>query len=506
MKTTIYCLGLFLSIYTWASDCYWDGGGTDDNWMTGDNWVSNSVPVTGDRVYLDEINGTIVVASGDSVYPTKIIGPCNNATGTVTMNIYGTLQNPSYWYMAREVGGQGILNIYGTVKTRDFILSPGEGYSGVVNIYSGEFYIYGDTDTTGTFFGSDPSIGVTAGLAVVNLAGGNLKIVKLNPMGSNVVINITHGMMLLTGNHQGLVESYAASGQIAAFGGEGVLQIDYDNINSGITTVYAFSGLSEMFSNAAAGSTVYIPDGMYTEGQFNISKSLTIQSVNGPSSTVINIGGNGIGITADNVTLDGFTVQSDGSTALLSVGKSIAGTISHVDNMMIQNCILKGSGGADGVLIYDVNNIQLLGNKISLCQNGIVVHSNALAVSVADNDMFENTVGFRVYDSEDQVLLLSNGIYWNTEYGVLNTGDMTLNAVNNFWGNDTGPYQAASNPAGTCNAVSGNVSFLPYFEGCSDDRWHICPAGDMNGDCRIDVEDMAILAANWLMCNGPECL
>ena len=35
----------------------------------------------------------------------------------------------------------------------------------------------------------------------------------------------------------------------------------------------------------------------------------------------------------------------------------------------------------------------------------------------------------------------------------------------------------------------------------------VCPTGDLNGDCVVDIEDLAIIAENWLEtdCSSPAC-
>jgi hypothetical protein len=260
-----------------------------------------------------------------------------------------------------------------------------------------------------------------------------------------------------------------------------------------------------MVQRATAGSTIYVPDGVYSEDQFDIDKALTITAQNGAENVIINMLGNGIGITADNVVIDGVTITSDGATTLLNVGKSVSGTIVEVEDCVVQNCVLDGDGIANGVYFAALNDVNLYSNKIMECPNGVIVSSSVLNLNLIDNDIFNNTCGVRVLGAVSQVMLISNGIYWNTSYGLVNSSSASLNAENNFWGTESGPYHSMLNTAGTGNKVSGNVDFDPYFAGCSDDRWHICPDGDMNGDCKIDYADLAIIAQSWLICNGPNC-
>jgi hypothetical protein len=107
--------------------------------------------------------------------------------------------------------------------------------------------------------------------------------------------------------------------------------------------------------------------------------------------------------------------------------------------------------------------------------------------------------------SASQCRIISNGIYWNSDSGLTNTSSTEVNAENNFWGHSSGPYHAIYNSAGQGNAVTNNVDFQPFFIGCQGDKWHLCPAGDLNNDCKTNFLDLAILAQSWLNCNGPEC-
>ncbi|MEN6384637.1 MAG: right-handed parallel beta-helix repeat-containing protein [Phycisphaerales bacterium] len=499
----------FLAANVFAADRTWDGGGADDNWTTAANWTGDVVPLSGERVYLDESSGTIIVPTGQTVSPTKIIGPCNTAIGTTTMTINGELYNSSYWYMGRNISGQGVLNVPGYVKTRDLFVAPGNGYSGTVNVNGGELWVYGDGNSIGAFFGSNCTDGVntitTTGTAAINVVSGILRINRLHTIGVNAYINITYGTMLLSGDKTSLVSSLITSNQIRAFGGTGFVQFDYNTLNPGYTTVYAFSGLHEMFDEAAEGSTVYVPDGVYYEGQFDIDKSLTVMSQNGPENVIVNMTGNGIGITDSGVIIDGFTITTDSAAVLLNVGKSVSGATIDVNNCTIQNCIFDGDGLADGIYVSDCNDVNFYSNRITDCPNGVIVSSSALNLSIVDNDIFSNACGVRVLGAVDQINLISNGIYWNTSYGVVNAGGGTLNAENNYWGSENGPYHSTLNPSGSGNAVSNGVDFDPYFTGCNDDRWHICPEGDINADCKIDYKDLAIIAENWLVCSGPDC-
>ena len=61
------------------------------------------------------------------------------------------------------------------------------------------------------------------------------------------------------------------------------------------------------------------------------------------------------------------------------------------------------------------------------------------------------------------VFVHNNRIFDNTAAGIeASTLTSPIDATNNWWGNCSGPYHS-TNPGGTCNAVTNNVSFMPWW-------------------------------------------
>lgn len=52
----------------------------------------------------------------------------------------------------------------------------------------------------------------------------------------------------------------------------------------------------------------------------------------------------------------------------------------------------------------------------------------------------------------------------SNSWGVYNQRTAVINAVNNWWGQSSGPYHPADNPDGTGNPVSDHVDFIPFRE------------------------------------------
>ncbi|MFI4911141.1 MAG: hypothetical protein ACIAQZ_05685 [Sedimentisphaeraceae bacterium JB056] len=472
----------------------------------------------------------------------------------------------------------------GTATTRDLTVAGGDGYNGTVNVNSGLLYIYGDT--TGAYFGSDPYNGTTTGTANINICGGTLQIEVLNPMGTNALINITKGQLLLAGDQVSTVNSYISGSQIVAHSGQGSLLVDYDQTTTGYTTVQAdFLNITTSLSLADEGETVIIPAGTHTLGEYDLDIPLTLESQSGPYQTTIEVEGRGICVSSSGVTIKGFTITtSENDTQnLITVGKSASGTSYAVEDITIEDNILTGmtvtdnsldyavitlesdqkvssvkidknritgisyagtsssgvdmcgilvkNGGTDfedikisnntlsyitsnddlvigidlhtgvngyyelrtslenntiaclsgnagsyGVIFRETSdNCCLVANSISQTTVGVLIKNGADDVVLVNNSIYDNVIGIDVKGSASDTTLLSNGIYNNITYAIRNTSSVTLNAENNYWGDQYGPYHS-SNTQSHANPVTDDVDFDYPIQGCDDDIWHINPA------------------------------
>jgi hypothetical protein len=114
---------------------------------------------------------------------------------------------------------------------------------GLTSTSHGTLTMNGGTATVGGMFGlgSDDN----AGLGFANINGGTL---TLNQWSSSRSIkdgsrlNIAGGTVIINGDQTGSVNAYIAAGKITAYGGAGTVNVDYNNINPGKTTLTASGG------------------------------------------------------------------------------------------------------------------------------------------------------------------------------------------------------------------------------------------------------------------------
>ncbi len=483
-----------------GADTIWDGGAGSGLWSIGANWVGDAVPPAGNRVIIEPSNAADVVFDVVSYAANKMImgSPAATVPGTTLTFTTGTFTNPSYFIVGNGSGKIGTVYIDGAdaaVTARDFNLGS-VGGTGYAYVSAGTLTVTGAGTNVGLCVPFDAS---SSGR--LNISGAGKVVAAQLTMYANGVIDISEGGQLrLNGDKRSLVDDYVTACRITGYGGAGRIKVDYDTVNPGMTTVYSVASIQGMIDAAAVGDTIYIPDGVYNEGQFNIDKPITLVSMNGCENTVINLTGNGLGIIADNVTINGFTIQNQdgGIVYLVRIGKSVAGVAYNVSGCRIENCVIRSENRTDGISVCsNSTNIDLLSNKVFNCVNGLVVYPNSTDIAIIDNDIYRNSCGVRLLGSAGNVRIMANGIYWNSLYGLFNHTTTATDAKNNFWGLQTGPYHQVMNSYGKGNGVSDYVDFMPYFVGNVTPRWSLCPQADLSGDCKVDIADFVLMAESW---------
>ncbi len=124
--------------------------------------------------------------------------------------------------------------------------------------------------------------------------------------------------------------------------------------------------------------------------------------------------------------------------------------------------------GGYGDSPYSYANLHVYTNDATIAKSTIAKSANR-GITVSDalpriesNQIRENQVGIYCINGA-LPRLRDNVIEANTQYGLQNTSaGVTVDARYNWWGNANGPAHA-SNPGGTGNAVSDNVTFAPWY-------------------------------------------
>ena len=150
-----------------------------------------------------------------------------------------------------------------------------------------------------------------------------------------------------------------------------------------------------------------------------------------------------------------------------------------VDHNIISDIALNTAGwgialdGGDMTGTLGCDNNSITGNDITTSDAGIWVGNSSDNNTLSDNYLHGNHYGVQVdyyspYGSgipPSGLVISHNKITGNTIQGVDNNTTVAADAAGNWWGDSTGPYHATKNPCGSGDAVSDQITFMPWFTG-----------------------------------------
>ncbi len=172
-----------------------------------------------------------------------------------------------------------------------------------------------------------------------------------------------------------------------------ILYVDDDNVCGSNT----YSSIQEAVDRAAAGSTIIVRDGWYSE-TVNVDKTLTIRSECGPEATVIKSDKQEdcvFFVTADSVNISGFFIIGAGD---------YSGSI-------LSNC---------GILLYNVRGNNICNNILTDNLLGICMYGSSNNTVQANNAISNTHTGIYLYDSPNNALYRNKAI--SNGYGIVLRG------------------------------------------------------------------------------------
>jgi parallel beta-helix repeat protein len=172
------------------------------------------------------------------------------------------------------------------------------------------------------------------------------------------------------------------------------------------------------------GHTITVGPGTYMEN-VNVGKRLTIQSENGPDYTIVaaaNSNDDVFDVTADYVTISGFTVE--GGSSGISLWNACYCDISN--NIASNNCF--------GICLSDSSNNTITNNNASDNDGfGIYLYDSSNNNTITNNNASDNGCnGIRLYDSSNNNTITNNNASNNDEYGIILTFSSNNSITNNI--------------------------------------------------------------------------
>jgi len=467
--TCLISLVLPLVLFDSASAIiFWDDGGTDHLWSTTANWSPDTVPTSADSVSIDNPDDThCEIQAG-------IIAQCatlrvGNSSVTTNLDISGgSLSADGAYIGVDNSSGHGILNMSGGLFSTGGLQIGWSGI-GTLNMTGGTIELSGNLVIPGQ-----------TGTGSVSLYGGTINASDLRITSASGSMDITVGTLILSGDDTTTIQTYIDNGWITAYDGQCTLHLDYDVTNEGQTTLTATSLLNP---NPVDGGSV-------SSGEVELSWTLPDPCVPGQPVPV------DVYFTDDLQLLEQFTdpaaiqvVNKQNVTSVVVqtkpktryywavdayVDSSAVPVIGPIFSFFADNVPPEVDAGAD---------------IVTWLEGGLRI-GNLDATVTDDGAISPYTVQWTVISEPNEgAAVIETATAEDTSITLTALGEYVLQLEafdGEYSGSDTVTINVYND---SCQAAQSLPDYVPLV-------------GDLNGDCRVDEADMALLEENWLKDNS----
>ena len=444
-----------------AQDATWTDATGDHNWFTPENWTEFPTDAHWAKIR-NGLPGPTIADEG-AVARRVHVGYAEG--GALTVDGGTLVVAADDLLLGKNDGSATLTMISGSIDVaRDF--EVGGGNPGIVNMTGGTITVADD-------FEIPESEGNPDSPAEVHLDGGTIIIGGDLHMFEYGLLDITAGTLIVDGNQVTAVQGYIDNGWITAFDGNGTVQLDYDVTNEGQTTLKGVHKLNPIPSD---GSIV-------PPGEVELSWTLPDPCVPGQPVLV------DVYFTDDWQALYSFTDPA----SIQVVSKQ------NVTSVVVQAQPKTQYYWAVDTYIGDPNDpilgpifsfladnqapqVDTGGDIVTWLQDGS--RTGTLDATVTDDDAY--TVQWTVVSEPNEgTVIIENPNVEDTQITLTAVGEVILQleaSDGEYTGSDTMTINVYNN---SCEAARSFPDYEPIV-------------GDLNGDCRVDEEDMALLEENWL--------
>jgi hypothetical protein len=467
-----FVLALSLVDNVQAQDATWTDAKGDHNWFTPENWSEFPTPAHWAKIR-NGLPGPTIASEG-ALASRVHVGYSEGGGLTVDG---GTLVISGDDLMVGKQGGLGILNmINGSITVaRDFELAGDTpGGTGIVNMTGGTITVGDDLEIPETE--TDPAV-----IAEMHLDGGTIILGGDLHMFDRGTMDIAAGTLIIDANVVPVVQGYIDNGWITAYGGDGTVQLDYDVTNPSQTTV---KGVHKLKPNPIDG-------GLAAPGALELSWTLPDPCVAG-----------------EQVLVDVYF--TDNWEALYSFTDPAAiriASMQNVTSVAVQTLPKTRYYWAVDTYVGDPND-PIFGPIFSFLVDYQAPQVDAgpdLLTWLADDGVRTKNLDATVtYDKAYTVkwTAVSEPDDPNNPDAVIadpiaEDTSITMSAL--------GEYVLQLEASDGEKAGSDTVTINVFSDGCQAARSlpdYVPLAGDLNGDCKVDEADLALLEENWLKDNS----
>ncbi len=472
MFTRMTCLVslvlLLVQINSASALISWDDGGPDHLWSTAANWSPDAVPGRIDAASIDGPENTHCVIQDGIAAECETLRVGNGGLTTNLDITGGSLVAAGAYIGVDSPAGHGILNMSGGRFSTGSLQLGWDGI-GTLNMTGGVIELSDNLVVPGL-----------SGKGTVNLRGGTIKASDLQLTSASGSIDVGAGTLILDGDDTATVQAYIDDGWITAYKGQGRLHLDYDLTNEGQTTLAATALLEP----------IPVDGGLVSPGELELSWTLPDPCVPGEPVLV------DVYFTDKLELLEQFTdpaairivnkqnvtsvvVQTQAKTRYYWAVDAYIGSpedpiYGPIFSFFADNMPPQVDAGADVVTWLEGG--PRIGNLDATVTDDGLVSAYTVRWTVISEPNEGNAVIETPTAEETNITLAALGEYvlqveaFDGEYSGSDT--VTINVYND-----------------SCQAARALPDYEPLV-------------GDLNGDCRVDDLDLALLQENWLKENS----
>jgi hypothetical protein len=447
-----------------SAQVMWTADGYDDLWSNPANWNDDLVPTEVNAVSIDSPPNTVcIIEEGiEAVCETLRVG---NGGATTYLEITGGSLTAAGAYIGVDSKtGHGVLNISGGLFATGG-LQVGWVGTGTVNMTGGVIQLSDNLEVPGR-----------TGTGTVNLNGGIIYASDLQLTSDQGLLDITIGTLILDGNDVESIQEYIDNERLTAYGDQGRINMDYNVTNEGKTTVTATALLDPY---PADGATV-------APGAVELSWTMLDPLLPGDPVTA------DVYFTDDFVAIYSFTDPA--SIQLISnqdVTSVTVQTQSKTRYYWAVDCyVFPGVAQYGPIFSFYVDNlaprVDAGADIATWLEDG--PRTGSLDATVVDEEA--TTVQWSVVSEPNEgMAVIENPTAEDTNVTLSAMGEYVLQLTatdGEYSGSDTVTINVYNN---SCQAAQSLPDYVPIV-------------GDLNGDCKVDEADMALLEENWLKDNS----
>jgi hypothetical protein len=222
-----------------------------------------------------------------------------------------------------------------------------------------------------------------------------------------------------------------------------VTDTHFKNILNNPLGIFEDGGKSGFFT----GKNITIDGG---SGMFDIGIDGYDSNINGVNIKGI-AGSYGMNIQDSSSVLNNVKIEKDFGIALNLLGGKYEIYDSNFD----------GEGFSGAGIVASGDNFNLKNIKVNDFDHGLVFVDGV--TNILNSEIKQNIVGIEINSGVENSKIFGNSIVDNTEYGLSNLSNNTLDAKGNWWGDTSGPNDGSEEYFGIGDYINGDIDYLEFL-------------------------------------------